>query len=310
MMTVDVIIPTYKPGKKLEAIIERLSKQTYKINKIILINTEKSLFVNAYGREDYFSSYENVEITHITKKQFDHAATRSLGVSKSKADIFICMTDDAIPLDETFVEELVSPIIKGDAVLTYGRQCVGKNSGIIERYTRTFNYPKTSRYKSLADKEELGIKTYFCSDVCAAYSRKTFDSLGGFVKKAIFNEDMIYASKVIENGYIIYYNSNARVLHSHKYTNMQQLSRNFDLGVSQAMNREVFDGVPSTKEGVKLVKDTAIYLLKKGKWYLVPSLFVTSAFKYAGFFLGKRYEKLPKKLVYRLSMNKTFWENN
>ena len=36
-------------------------------------------------------------------------------------------------------------------------------------------------------------KTYFCSNVCAAYKKSIYEEIGGFVKKAIFNEDMIYA---------------------------------------------------------------------------------------------------------------------
>ena len=39
----------------------------------------------------------------------------------------------------------------------------------------------------------------------------------------------------------IAYEAEARVLHSHNYTNMQQLRRNFDLGVSQAEHPEVFE---------------------------------------------------------------------
>lgn len=68
----------------------------------------------------------------------------------------------------------------------------------------------------------MGIKTYFCSDVCAAYNRKKYIENGGFVKKAIFNEDMLYAAKVIQNGESIYYNAEARVIHSHNYNFMQQ----------------------------------------------------------------------------------------
>lgn len=307
MNTVDVIIPTYKPGKKLENILKALHEQTYKVNRIIIINTEKQLFVDAYKDENYFDKYDDVDVYHITREEFDHAATRSYGVSLSKADMFIMMTDDAIPKGKRLVEELVTPIISQQAEAVYGRQCVNKNANIIERFTRLFNYPLTSRYKTAKDMEELGIKTFFFSDVCAAYNRKIFDSLGGYTDRAIFNEDMIYACSLIENGHTIYYNANARVEHYHKYTNMDQLRRNFDLGASQAMHPEVFANIKSTGEGVRLVKETAAYLVREGKLLMVPGMLVTSAYKYAGFWLGKRYEKLPKKIVLKITMNKIFW---
>ena len=88
--------------------------------------------------------------------------------------------------------------------------------------------------KSKEDIEKLGIKTFFCSDVCAAYKRDIFDRLGGYPDHAIFNEDMIYAHKAIMAGYSIAYAADACVYHSHNYTGVQQFHRNFDMGVSQA----------------------------------------------------------------------------
>ena len=80
----------------------------------------------------------------------------------------------------------------------------------------------------------MGIKAFFCSDVCAMYDRKKYIEQGGFIKKTIFNEDMIMAYKFLMAGYGVYYKADACVIHSHNYSNMQQFHRNFDLGVSQA----------------------------------------------------------------------------
>lgn len=66
--------------------------------------------------------------------------------------------------------------------------------------------------------------------MCAAYRQDIYEELGGFVKHTIFNEDMIYAAKAVEAGYAIAYAADARVVHSHNYTNGQQFHRNFDLG--------------------------------------------------------------------------------
>lgn len=40
-MTVTVIIPTYKPGEKFGRLMTKLKEQTYPIEKIIVMNTEK-----------------------------------------------------------------------------------------------------------------------------------------------------------------------------------------------------------------------------------------------------------------------------
>ena len=39
---VDVIIPAYHPGKEFSMLIERLTKQTFPIHRIIVMNTEET----------------------------------------------------------------------------------------------------------------------------------------------------------------------------------------------------------------------------------------------------------------------------
>ena len=119
---------------------------------------------------------------------------------------------------------------------------------------------------------------------------------------------MLYAAKAVQNGYEIAYAADAKVFHSHNYTWMQQFHRNFDMGVSQAQHPEVFANVPAEGEGKKLVAHTASYLKEQKKGYLVPKLYWVSAWKYAGYLLGKHYRSLPAALVRLCSDNKTYWD--
>ena len=245
----------------------------------------------------------------MSKTEFDHGATRDAGIRQSDAGICVCMTDDALPADQYLLENLVRGLTeKEGTAVAYGRQLPDWDCGIIERYTRAFNYPEESRLKTREDLPELGIKTYFCSNVCAAYKRSVYLELGGFTKKTIFNEDMIFAAKAMKNGYAVYYAADARVIHSHNYTASQQFHRNFDLAISQADNPDVFSGIRSEGEGIRMVKDTARWLVKTGHAYLVPKLVVDSGFKYLGYLAGKRYKKLPRKLAVKLSMNRNYWK--
>lgn len=301
--TIDLIIPSYKPDEKFDKLLKRINKQTIRPNRIFVINTEED-----YLDEKRYKHIENVTVIHIDKKDFDHGGTRNYGASLSKAKILIFMTQDAVPKDEYLIENLIKPFEDHNIAVTYARQISRKHAGVIEKHTREFNYPDKDCVKSLKDKERLGIKTYFCSNACAAYRRSVYESLGGFVTQTIFNEDMIMASKVIEAGYHIGYVSTARVIHSHSYSYFEQFTRNFDLAVSQKQYKDIFESVRSETEGIKLVKETATYLWKKKKVYLIPDLILQSLFKYLGFKLGYNYDKLPKKVIVKLSMNKTYWE--
>lgn len=306
MAETDVIIPVYKPTSKLTDLLDRLKTQTCPVRRIILINTEKQYF-DAFADREFWERYDNLLVRHVAKEEFDHGGTRNYGVSFSDAPYFIMMTDDALPKDDKLVERLLAPFGDEKVAMSYARQMPDKECGIIESYTRSFNYPGEPRVKSAEDIKGMGIKAFFASNVCAAYRREVFDELKGFCSHTIFNEDMIYARGVLDASYKIAYASDAKVIHSHNYSGLQQLRRNFDLGVSHAEHPEVFAGILTESEGIRLVGKTVGYLCKAGKPWLIIRLFWQSGCKYLGYFMGKRYRSLPEWLVKRLSMNREYW---
>lgn len=304
---VDVIIPTYKPDWKFLSLMEMLDNQTVKPQRIIILNTEQKYFDRLVYGTSFSKKYKNVLVKHLSKREFDHGKTRNKGVRLSDAGIFIMMTQDAVPADEFMIEELVNGLEQKNVAISYGRQLAEDDCREAEKFTRSFNYPDEKAVKTKDDIERLGIKTFFCSNVCAAYKREIFDSLGGFVKHTIFNEDMIFAAGAVNAGYGIAYVPEAKVYHSHNYSNMEQFHRNFDLGVSQADHPEIFAKVTSESEGIKLVKLTAAHLRQMKMKRKIPALIINSGFKYAGYLLGKNYKKLPRRLVVKCSSNKEYW---
>lgn len=326
--TVAVLIPTYRPDKKFSRLLQMMQRQTHPVKQIIVMNTEKSLW-----NEGGYDGIPGLEVHHVPRAEFDHGGTRKRGMRYVRADVCICMTQDAVPADEYLVERLVealyqeraeagavsesqkqgNPVVSGKqceepVAAAYARQLPDKGCRLIERYTRSFNYPDRSFVKTEADLPRLGIKTYFCSNVCAAYNMEIYNRLDGFVDRAIFNEDMLYAAEVIDAGYGIAYAADAKVIHSHNYSCRQQLHRNFDLAVSQAEHPEVFAAVPSEGEGIRMVKQTAAYLKRQKKWHLIPELVCQSGFKYLGYQLGKHYRLLPMSVVRKLTMNQAYWD--
>lgn len=305
--TVDIILLTYKPQKWLTKVIELLETQTYPVNRIIIMNTEEKYWNTFLYGEKLLKVWDNVEVHHLSKMEFDHGGTRKQAVKRSKSDYFMCMTDDAVPADENLVEELLKPLLEKKAEFSYARQLPNEDCAVIERFTRDFNYPAESCIKSKEDLERLQIKTYFFSNVCAAYTREIYDKIGGFTDCAIFNEDMYLAATAIKEGYRIAYAADAKVYHSHNYKNMMQFHRNFDNGVSQALRPDIFEDISSTGEGKKMVKLTMEYLKEQKKQHLIPKLIISSGFKYIGFKLGINYKRLPHNFVLKCTMNREFW---
>ena len=311
MNNIDVIIPTYRPGHKFIELLERLHRQTMRPDHSIVINTGREYYDQLVYGMNLAKEYPELEVHHIEKNAFDHAATRNEAVrSYSHADVFIMMTQDAVPSDRYLVERIKKASEDEGVAVAYARQLAGRKASPAEKYTRHFNYPAVSAVRTKQDKEIYGIKTYFCSNVCAAYNRDIFDRIGGFSAPAIFNEDMIFAANAINDGYAVAYAADAKVYHSHDYTGAQQFHRNFDLAVSQAQHPEIFEGVGSEHEGIRFAKDTLKYLCKYGyARYEIPFIWRCMC-RYAGYLLGKRYRILPKDMIMKCTMNKTYWENN
>ena len=320
-MTLDVVIPVYRPDGKLKQLLSMLNRQRRKPEKIVLMVTADT------GGKDHKATVKQwisksripIECHILSKAEFDHGGTRNKGMGFCESDVVLFMTQDAVPADEFMAEELLKPfegefcgakdgrLGEREILVSYGRQLPAASCRVIEGYTRSFNYPRESRIKTKEDISALGIKAFFASNVCAAYRRILFLEQGGFPEKAIFNEDMIFAGRAVKAGYGIAYAAKAQVVHSHNLSGREQFHRNFDLAVSQAEHPEVFLGIHSEGEGIKLVKTTAAYLINSGNVCLLPLLYWLSACKYAGYLLGKRFRKLPARLVRACSMNKRYW---
>lgn len=329
-MKVDIIVPTYKPDDTFCLLLQKLQEQTFVVHRLILMNTEEHLWEEArakYPIDECLSKLTCAHLLiHVSKEEFDHGGTRNLGAEHSEADVIMFMTQDAVPADPYLVERLVetfgetaregalrerAPEVTAEdkaVAVAYARQLPNMDCGIVERYTRGFNYPDISQRKSRADLKKLGIKTFFCSDVCAAYRRDLFVKLGGFESPVIFNEDMFFAAKAIEAGYTVAYAADAAVVHSHNYSVKQQFHRNFDLAVSQADHPEIFAQVSSEAEGMKLVKSTVKYLCSIKKPYLIWGLGWQCVGKYAGYYMGKRYKKLSRRRILKYTMNPDYWK--
>lgn len=302
-MKVDAVIPAYKPGHDLRELVEKLLDQTVRLGRIIIINTDREFFD---GKEYLIAPA--VEVVHITRHEFDHAGTRDMGLRMSDADYVLFMTMDAIPKDNYLVEKLLSGFRRADNIaVSYARQLPKKDCNRIEQITREFNYPAQSRVQTSDDIKELGIKAYFCSDVCAMYDTSIYRSLGGFKAPAIFNEDMVYAAGALDAGYAVSYCADALVYHSHNYTGRQYYRRNFDLGVSQADHPEIFERFNVKGTGMQLVRKSLAQICRSGTPADIIRLVYYSGIKYLGFRKGKNYHKLSLESCLKHTSDKEYW---
>lgn len=315
---VDIVIPVYKPDEKFDRLIEALAMQSRKPDNLILMMTvsdegspewqilenETRKLLNENGGTDII-----LEVHPVAQRDFYHGRTRNRGIAYGRNPYVLCMTQDAVPSDINMVERLMEILeMYPEVSQVYARQVTDNKAPDYITYTQNFNYPELRQFKNQSHYSNLGIKTIFCSNVCCMYRRDIFDFLGGFEDRVIFNEDMIYARKAVDAGYTIVYEGGVSVIHYHKYNLRQQFKRNFDLAVSQKMNKDSFAGLSSTKEGKKMVGNILKMLWNKRKYGTAFYYILLSSFKYLGYLCGKHYEIFPYSLKVKLSSNPSFWK--
>lgn len=276
---ISVIIPTLNAENELQELLSALKNQTIIPDEIIVIDSESD-----DGTKKICQSDADVTLLEIQRDEFDHGRTRDYALRSSKGDIVVFLTQDALPVGSVFLANLISPLSDDCVAVSTGRQVPKSNATAMEKLVRKFNYPAKSHVRSKEDLKRMGIKTFFSSDVCAAYNREIYLTLGGFEYPLKTNEDMFFAAKAINAGYKIAYAADAQVYHSHTFTLREQYRRNYIQGYEMEKHQGLLGDVSKESEGGKLVKYVSAHLLKHGR--LVA--FIRFGFDCCARYLGSR----------------------
>ena len=225
-MAFALIIPILNASKEIPVLFDAIAKQTKQPQHILVIDSSST-----DNTRELLSHYP-VKVHVIPKHTFDHGGTRQLGTQLIDADIYLFLTQDAIPAHAECFENLINALLQQDTIgCAYGRQLPHADANPLSAHARQFNYPSQSSIKSYADKEKYGVKTYFNSNSFAAYKKIALQKIGGFPSTLILGEDVYVAGKMLMQGYSIHYAADACVYHSHNFNLRQEFHRYFSIGV-------------------------------------------------------------------------------
>lgn len=62
----------------------------------------------------FLKEHPKAMLFHISQDEFDHGKTRNLAVSNSDAEVFVCMTQDALPADAYLTQELCKALFSDE----------------------------------------------------------------------------------------------------------------------------------------------------------------------------------------------------
>ena len=245
----------------------------------------------------------------IARADFNHGGTRQLAAELlPEADILVYMTQDAVLASPDAIGLLVAAFEDPQVACAYGRQLPRVGATPIEAHARLFNYPPVSSVRTLATREQLGIKTIFLSNSFAAYRRSALMEAGGFPRGTIFGEDTVLAARLLLAGWKVAYVAEAQVHHSHAYTWKQDFKRYFDIGALHSQEDWLLrEFGQASGEGKRFVLSEMRYLWPRHFW-LMPSALIRTALKLAGYRLGRAEKKLSIGFKRRVSMHASFWK--
>jgi rhamnosyltransferase len=300
---ISVIIPTLNAGPSFEKLLSSLQEQSAKPAEIIVIDSG-STDATCSTAQKY-----QARLILVEPGSFDHGATRNLAAEQASGDILVYMTQDALPAGSGTLQELIKPLQAEKTVLSYARQLAPIGAPLSDQFLRLANYPPRSALKSLAQVDELGIKTFQSSNVCAAYRRKEFEALGRFPAPVVCNEDMLFASKALYSGYQVAYTAEAQVWHSHSLGPVAKFKRYFDIAASLEHDPRLLQTGQAGKHGAAFMKEQLHYVWVRKKYQQLPLVIVESGAKYLGFKAGEHHSAIPRKLKKYLGLNSAYWRN-
>ena len=259
--TISVIIPTLNAESRIKILIESLISQSLKPDEIIIVDSESK-----DRTVELAKSFTTVNVIQIKRSEFNHGGTRDMALKQSCGDYVVFMTQDALPANDNMIKNLLMHLkSESHIAVVSGRQIAREDSSYTEKLVREFNYPNVNNIRQKSDIEKYGIKTFYCSDVCAMYDKNIYMTLGGFEDKLATNEDMFFAAKAINSGYKVGYAADAEVIHSHDFSLKEQYKRNYIIGYEMERHKELLGNISANSEGFKLAKYVTLKLLKRGK---------------------------------------------
>lgn len=271
----------------------------------------KILVVNSSSNDGTAELAERlgVEVLIVPRHTFNHGSTRELARRALGTSVAVMMTPDARPLDPNLIGNLIRPIVNGEASVAYARQIPREGADFFEAFPRHFNYPDKTELRSIEDLGPLGPRTFFCSNACAAWSNAALDSIGGF-SATLSLEDTIATAKLLHAGHRIAYCADAVVEHSHAYTLLQELKRQFDTGYVRAEHRQrLFAGGGDERSGAIYAANMFARLIHE-RPRAIPYAMANVVCKYLGYRIGYHGRHLPLWLKRQMSAQDFFWQND
>lgn len=246
-------------------------------------------------------------VHHTSSADFDHGATRDLGVSLSEGDYVALLVQDAVPLDDRWLASMVEVLEADPSVAgVYGRQVPRPDSGPLARVL-VENAPTSSHerrvqsaaravgFLSPSERRDLAL----FDNVSSCLRRSAWQEVP--FGRAGFGEDLRWGKRTVEAGHKLVYEPRSAVFHSHERGPLYNLRRGYAEG---RLFLDLF-GLAPVPNLLVLLANTLLatahllrrLLLDQGAgWRAVPLAAGYAVPSQLGLYLATKRNRLPARL--------------
>jgi rhamnosyltransferase len=227
---VSIVIPTRNGAATLPALLSALQQQTSPAFETVIVDSSST-----DGTPD-IARRHGARVTSITTEQFNHGATRNVGIQQAKGDLIILMVQDAVPADGRWLQALTAPLSSDPGLAgTFARQIPRADARPLtrlyhQRWIGSSTEPRTVALTA-AEYQRLG--------AAARLDRCTFDNVCSCIRRSVWvqhpfrpttiAEDVEWAREVLLAGYRLAFVPDAVVVHSHERPVAYEFERTYVL---------------------------------------------------------------------------------
>ena len=240
---VSVVISTKNAGEEFASTLEIIRSQTNIESEIIVVDSGSTDSTVELARRF------GANVFQVAPESFDHGRTRNFGLSQASGEFCVLLSQDAVPVGETWLSTLLEPfsddqvagvsacMIPREDADPMGRWETESHRELMGNFVQNYRVQPWDCFSSLTREERLRVTCF--NNVCSVLRRGIWEELP--FRPGSFAEDMGWAVQALAAGHGVAYNPRARVVHSHNRPPSYHLRRHY---ISSRIVPQVIQWVP------------------------------------------------------------------
>jgi len=230
--TISIVILMKNGAQYLHNLVKALSRQVTQEDIEVVVVDSGSTDGSVKLLRDLCDLHGvRLELASVAPADFGHGRTRNHAIDMASGDIIAILSQDALPVSDHWLADLVRPFEDEAVAGVFGRQIARQSTRPCESLFYELTYPTQKRRIGGSGGTSFSNLSLFFSNVNGAI-RRSLALTFPFRDDLVMSEDQFWGRAVLEEGYSIIYEPDAAVVHSHDYTLSQLFKRYFQSGYS------------------------------------------------------------------------------